>query len=57
MLQPILQELPLVQEQQNLTLSKTGNHIEAIEALNALVENFGNSSEPRGLLRGRQEII
>ena len=48
-----LRQLPLVQEQRSLALSKDGDHRGAIAALESLVATVGDSSERQGLLGGR----
>jgi len=52
-----LKDLPLVKEQYNLALSKTGNHANAIGALEAMVKEIGNSSERQGLIGGRYKKL
>jgi tetratricopeptide (TPR) repeat protein len=52
-----VRNLPIVQEQHHLALSKTGSHNEAIEALEAMVEQFGDTSERQGLLGGRYKKL
>ncbi len=42
-----------LQEQRCLALSKTGNHLEAIGALEELISRSGDSSERQGLIGGR----
>lgn len=51
------QNLPIIQEQRYLALSKTGNPVEAIGALEAVVEQFGDSSERQGLIGGRYKKL
>jgi tetratricopeptide (TPR) repeat protein len=56
-LPPRLREVPLVQEQRALALSKAGDHLEAIAALEALIALSGDSSERQGLLGGRYKKL
>jgi tetratricopeptide (TPR) repeat protein len=46
-------DLPVIQEQRCLVLSKMGNHLEAIAALEALIQMKGPTSEREGLIGGR----
>lgn len=48
-----IRRLGQLQEQRCLALSKTGNHLEAIAALEELIDRSGDSSERRGLIGGR----
>lgn len=52
-----LRNLPMVQEQVYLAESKTGNHHEAIGALEKLIETAGDTSERRSLLGGRYKNL
>jgi hypothetical protein len=52
-----LQESPYVQEQLALAASKTGDHHEAIAALESLIQLRGETSERRGLLGGRYKKL
>jgi tetratricopeptide (TPR) repeat protein len=52
-----LRRLGQLQEQRCLALSKTGNHLEAIGALEELVERTGDSSERQGLIGGRYKKL
>jgi tetratricopeptide (TPR) repeat protein len=52
-----LRELSAVQEQRSLALSKTGNHLEAIGALEQLIERQGPSAERHGLIGGRYKKL
>lgn len=52
-----IQELPVIKEQIYLAISKTGNHIEAIAALDTLISQYGDSSERRGLIGGRYKKL
>jgi hypothetical protein len=52
-LPPEIRALPMVDEQYQLARSGTGKHVEAIAALEALVERHGDSSERQGLIAGR----
>jgi hypothetical protein len=51
------QERPLIKEQRALALSKSGDHHEAIGALQLLIAVAGNTSERRGLLGGRYKKL
>jgi tetratricopeptide (TPR) repeat protein len=46
-------QLPIVQEQRSLAVSKLGNHEVAIAALESLIKQHGETPERRGLLGGR----
>jgi hypothetical protein len=48
-----LQRLPVVREQRSLAMSKSGNHLEAIAALEELIAISGATSERYGLIGGR----
>jgi hypothetical protein len=50
-------EVGVVREQYYLAKSKTGNHLEAIGALQDLIDTVGDSSERRGLLGGRYKKL
>lgn len=52
-LPPALGQLDVLQEQRCLAQSKTGNHVEAIAAIEQLIVRSGNSSERQGLIGGR----
>jgi tetratricopeptide (TPR) repeat protein len=52
-LSPEIRDLPVIQEQRCLALSKMGNHLEAIAALEALIQMRGPTSEREGLIGGR----
>ncbi|HEX2224696.1 MAG TPA: tetratricopeptide repeat-containing protein [Thermoanaerobaculia bacterium] len=52
-----LQSLPVVREQLYLAQSKAGDHLEAIGALEKLIEAAGDTSERRGLLGGRYKKL
>ena len=52
-----LRAKPYVQEQKLLALSKVGDPMEAIGALERLVESAGDSSERQGLLGGRYKKL
>ncbi len=52
-----IREQGYLQEQRCLALSKTGNHLEAIGALEELVRRSGDSSERQGLLGGRYKKL
>jgi tetratricopeptide (TPR) repeat protein len=54
--QPI-RALPVVHEQRCLVQSKTGNHLEAIGALEELIKTSGATSEREGLLGGRYKKL
>lgn len=56
-LPPALQELPFVREQRALATSKSGDHHEAIAALETLIQLSGETSERRGLLGGRYKKL
>jgi hypothetical protein len=56
-LPPEWQEQGLVKEQRALAQSKSGNHHEAIGALQSLIALSGESSERRGLLGGRYKKL
>jgi hypothetical protein len=48
---------PKVVELVNLARSKLGDHLEAIGALEVLIQNFGSTSEREGLLGGRYKKL
>ena len=48
---------PIVQEQLNLALSKSGDHLESIAGLEALMELKGQTSERQGLIGGRYKKL
>jgi hypothetical protein len=52
-----LRRLGQLQEQRCLAVSKTGNHLDAISALEQLVERGGDSSERQGLIGGRYKKL
>ncbi len=52
-----LREQDALQEQRCLALSKTGDHLQAIGALEALIERRGDSSERQGLIGGRYKKL
>jgi MAP3K TRAFs-binding domain len=52
-----IRELPVVQEQRALALSKSGDHATAVGALQELIRLKGESSERRGLLGGRYKKL
>ena len=52
-----IQNLAVVREQRSLALSKTGNHLDAIGALEELIKTSGDSSERQGLLGGRYKKL
>lgn len=52
-----LRGLSQLQEQRCLALSKTGNHLEAIGALEQLIDRSGDSSERQGLIGGRYKKL
>ena len=52
-----LREMPLMREQQALAQSKSGNHLDAIAALETLVNLNGDTSERRGLIGGRYKRL
>jgi tetratricopeptide (TPR) repeat protein len=52
-----LAKLPLVKEQRNLALSKTGDHRDALAALQQLVATSGATSERLGLIGGRYKKL
>jgi tetratricopeptide (TPR) repeat protein len=47
----------MLQEMRCLALSKTGDHLQAIGALEALVQRRGDSSERQGLIAGRYKKL
>ena len=53
----VIRDLPIVNEQRCLAQSKTGNHIEAIGALEELINTSGATSEREGLLGGRYKKL
>ena len=52
-----IRELPMVREQRCLAISKIGNHLDAIGALEELIQLQGDSSERQGLLGGRYKKL
>ncbi len=54
---PALRDLPIVREQRCLAVSKSGNHLDAIGALEELIDLQGDSSERQGLLGGRYKRL
>ena len=52
-----IRELPVVREQRCLAVSKSGNHLDAIGALEELIQLEGDSSERQGLLGGRYKKL
>jgi hypothetical protein len=52
-----IRDLPTVREQRYLAASKSGNHLEAIGALEELIALQGDSSERQGLLGGRYKKL
>ncbi len=52
-----VRDLSQLQEQRCLALSKTGNHLEAIGALEQLIDRSGDSSERQGLIGGRYKKL
>lgn len=50
-------DLDFVKEQISLARSKSGNHLEAIGALEELIRQRGDSSERRGLIGGRYKKL
>ena len=52
-----LREQDALQEQRCLALSKTGSHLEAIAALEELIQRRGDSSERQGLIGGRYKKL
>jgi hypothetical protein len=54
---PALRDLPIVREQRCLAVSKSGNHPDAIGALEELIDLQGDSSERQGLLGGRYKRL
>ena len=52
-----IRELGAVREQRSLALSKSGNHEQAIAALESLIEQRGDSSERQGLIGGRYKKL
>ena len=54
---PSLRNLPILQEQRCLAVSKSGNHLDAIGALEELITLQGDSSERQGLLGGRYKRL
>lgn len=52
-----IRDLSVVQEQCCLAVSKTGNHLDAIGALEELIALSGDSSERQGLLGGRYKKL
>ena len=56
-LPPNIKDSPDVVELINLATSKAGNHLEAIGALEALIQSAGPTSEREGLLGGRYKKL
>lgn len=56
-LPPSFRALPWMVEQRALALSKQGDHLAAIDGLNALIDLSGDSSERQGLLGGRYKKL
>jgi len=56
-LEPRVQDLPVVRERYALALAKAGQPQKAIEVLEVLLEECGESSERRGLLGGRYKEL
>jgi tetratricopeptide (TPR) repeat protein len=56
-LPPALRDQDVVQEQRCLALSKTGDHLAAVGALEELIERRGNTSERQGLIGGRYKKL
>ena len=52
-----IRDLAVVREQRSLALSKTGDHLDAIGALEELIKTTGDSSERQGLLGGRYKKL
>lgn len=52
-----VKEVPVVQEQRSLARSKSGDHLQAIAALEDLVNHFGDTSERQGLIGGRYKKL
>lgn len=52
-----IRALPVVREQRCLAQSMTGNHLEAIGALEQLIKTSGTNSEREGLLGGRYKRL
>ena len=52
-----IRDLPIVREQRCLAVSNIGNHLDAIGALEELIELQGDSSERQGLLGGRYKKL
>ena len=52
-----IRSLPVVREQRCLAQSKTGSHLEAIGALEELINTSGATSEREGLLGGRYKKL
>jgi tetratricopeptide (TPR) repeat protein len=52
-----LRRLPVVREQLYLAQSEAGNHLQAIGALESLIQTTGDSSERQGLLGGRYKEL
>jgi hypothetical protein len=51
------QQIPSVKEQRTLALSKSGDPVTAITALEELISTYGDTSERRGLLGGRYKRL
>lgn len=52
-----IRDLALMREQRCLAISKSGNHLDAIGALEELIQLQGDSSERQGLLGGRYKKL
>lgn len=52
-----IRDIPVMREQRCLAVSKSGNHLEAIGALEELIALQGDSSERQGLLGGRYKKL
>jgi len=57
LLPPAVASEPKALELLNLARSKLGNHVEAIAALEILIQSFGSTSEREGLLGGRYKKL
>jgi hypothetical protein len=56
-LPPAIYHLPVMREQRCLAQSMTGNHLDAIGALEELINTSGDTSERQGLLGGRYKRL
>jgi hypothetical protein len=56
-LPPRVRELPAIREQRALMLGKTGQHMQAILELEALILTDGDTSERSGLIGGRYKAL